>query len=87
MFFLVFFGYMLMCLTFSGLDSVRRLMKEEMWALMYFSGHFRVFLDLSFTLYEILKECLLVRHKQTISEKGIRKHKSTSEIKFCEANI
>ena len=39
--FLVFFGYMLMCLTFSGLDSVRRLMKEEMRALMYFSGHFR----------------------------------------------
>jgi hypothetical protein len=28
--------------TFSGLDSARRLMKEEMWALMYFSGHFRV---------------------------------------------
>ena len=39
--FLVFFGYMLMCLTFSGLDSVRGLVKEEMWALMYFSGHFR----------------------------------------------
>ena len=40
--FFVFFGYMLMCLTFSGFDLVRRLMKEEMWALMYFSGHFRV---------------------------------------------
>ena len=35
--------------------------------------------DLSFTLYEILKE--------SISEKGIIKHKSTSEIKFCEGQV
>jgi hypothetical protein len=25
--------------------------------------------------------------KETISEKGIRKHKSTSEIKFCEGQV
>jgi hypothetical protein len=43
--------------------------------------------DLSFTLYEILKESLWYDTKETISEKGIRKHKSTSEIKFCEGQV
>jgi hypothetical protein len=43
--------------------------------------------DLSFTLYEILKEPFWYDTKETNSEKGIRKQKSTSEIKFCEGQV
>ena len=49
--------------------------------ILLLNKHFKIVLDLSFTLYEILKESLLVRHKRSL-RKGLENIKAHLKLSF-----